>query len=138
MSTLLETIMDIFEEKNVEKIDREELIENLTYAGDVIQENLEEIIKKDKTIKLPEEILYYVNADLWEENNKLYMEIEISREDSSTDNEDEAYQTIFTPKDPLEVCKITNEMKNADIIKRVQEQIEKFQEKFLNLIKAKK
>ena len=138
MSSLLDTILDIFEVKNVEKIEREELIENLSYAGDVIQENLEESIQNDKSLKLPEDVLYYVNGNVWEGKNKLYIELELSREDASTEDEDEAYKTIFASKDPIEVCKISPDMKNADIIQKVQEKIDEFQEKFLNLVKATK
>lgn len=138
MPSLLDTILEIFEVKNVEKIDREELIENLSYAGDVIQENLEESIQNDKSLKLPEDVLYYVNGNVWEGKNKLLIELELSREDTSTEDEEEAYKTIFASKDPLEVCKISPDMKNADIIQKVQEKIDEFQEKFLTLVKATK
>ncbi len=138
MSNLLDTILDTFEVKNIEKIDQEELIENLSYAGDLIQEHLEEIIQKDKSLKLPEDVLYYVNGNIWEQNNKLYIELELSREDASVEDEKEAYKTIFASKNPIEICKISPDMKNADIIQKVQEKINEFQEKFLNLVKATK
>lgn len=138
MPSLLDTLLDIFEVKNVEKIDQEELIENLSYAGDVIQENLEESIQKDKSLKLSNDILYYVNGDVWEENNKLYLELDLSREDTSTEDEDEASKPVFASGTPIEICKISSDMKNADIIQKVQEKIDEFQEKFLNLIKATK
>ena len=138
MATLLDTILDIFEIKNVEKIDREELIENLSYAGDVIQENLEERIQKDKSLKIDEDIIYYVNGNVWEENNKLYLELELSREDASTEDENEAYKTIFASETPIEIYKISSDTKNAEIIQKVQEKIDEFQEKFLKLVKATK
>lgn len=138
MPSLLDTILDIFEVKNVEKIDREELIENLSYAGDVIQEYLEESIQKDKSLKLSDDILYYVNGNVWEENNKLYLELDLSREDTSTEDEDEASKTVFASETPIEICKISSDMKNAEIIQKVQEKINEFQEKFLKLVKATK
>ncbi len=138
MPSLLDTILDIFEVKNIEKIDQEELIENLSYAGDVIQENLEESIQKDKSLKLSDDILYYVNGNVWEENNKIYLELDLSREDTSTEDEDEASKTVFTSGTPIEICNISSDMKNAEIIQKVQEKIDEFQEKFLNLIKATK
>lgn len=138
MPSLLDTILDIFEVKNVEKIDREELIENLSYVGDVIQENLEESIQKDKSLKLSDDILYYVNGNVWEENNNLYLELDLSREDTSTEDEDEASKTFFASETPIEICKISSDMKNAEIIQKVQEKINEFQEKFLELVKATK
>ncbi len=138
MPSLLDTILDIFEVKNVEKIDREELIENLSYAGDVIQENLEESIQKDKSLKLSDDILYYVNANVWEENNKIYLELDLSREDTSTEDEDKAFKTVFASGTPIEICKISSDMKNVEIIQKVQEKINEFQEKFLELVKATK
>jgi len=137
MPSLLDTILNIFEVKNVEKIDQEELIENLSYAGDVIQENLEESIQKDKSLKLSD-ILYYVNVNVWEENNKIYLELDLSREDTSTEDEDEASKTVFASGTPIEICKISSDMKNAEIIQKVQEKINEFQEKFLKLVKATK
>jgi len=138
MPSLLDTILDIFEVKNIEKIDQEELIENLSYAGDVIQENLEESMQKDKSLKLSDDILYCVNGDVWEENNKLYLELDLSREDTSTEDEDEVSKPVFASGTPIEICKISSDMKNAEIIQKVQEKIDEFQEKFLNLIKATK
>jgi len=137
MPSLLDTILNIFEVKNVEKIDQEELIENLSYAGDVIQENLEESIQKDKSLKLSD-ILYYVNVNVWEENNKIYLELDLSREDTSTEDEDEASKTVFASGTPIEICKISSDMKNAEIIQKIQEKINEFQEKFLKLVKATK
>ena len=138
MTTLEETILDIFDVKNPEKIEREELLENLSYAGDVLQENIDEKIEKDKSIKLSEDVVYVVNADAWEEGGVIYLDIELTREDASVEDEDEAFKTVFTTETPLEVLKISGNTKNADIISKIQAKIDELEEKFINLIKANK
>ena len=138
MTTLEETILDIFDVKNPEKIEREELLENLSYAGDVLQENIDEKIEKDKSIKLSEDVVYVVNADAWEEGGAIYIDIELTREDASVEDEDEAFKTVFTTEAPLEVLKISGSTKNADIISKIQAKIDELEAKFINLIKANK